>query len=520
MSFYPAKALFVIFCLAAVQAAAQLPAFTSVKATTGTRPHSGNALAVDSSGNSYVAGSFGFEGSPGTIDFGTTNLVGVGDTDGFVAKFNAAGTCQWARQIGGLYADDAYDIVMLANGTVLVTGEFTDTTAIGATNLVSNGGYDIFFAAFSPAGSLLWARAIGGTLDDFSVALAAGTDAVFTGSFSGDVDLGGGNVFSSPDDDALLFKLNSSGVIQWARSAGGPGLQLGSDVKIDAQGNVFWAGEFELEISFGATNLTSDGPNVFIAKYDANGNLLWTRKLGEGEAADLPRLALGADGRMLCSAVYFGPYAIAGEALPEGLDDVLLASFGPAGDKQWVTTFGGPELDVCTDVLIDSVGNSYLLGYFRGVMPIGDTNLSSTGNSDLFIAYCSAAGQIQWARQAGGIGPEFAHSGAMASPSELRLIGSFSGTTTFGNISVSSSDGLPKAFLAIMTIAPQLRITSQPPQVLLSWPASFTNFVLESTLSLSSPSWFEITQARAVVNGEFVVTNQISNPLQFFRLSD
>jgi len=218
--------------------------------------------------------------------------------------------------------------------------------------------------------------------------------------------------------------------------------------------------------------------------------------------------------------VYFGAYTIDGEDLPEGLDDVLLVSFGPAGDKQWISIFGGGELDVCTDVLIDSVGNAYLLGYFRGVMPIGDTNLSSAGSSDLFIAQCSSAGQIQWARRAGGIGPDFALSGALASPSEVRLAGSFSGTATFGNISVSSPDGLPKTFLAAMTTAPELRIRNEATHVLLSWPAGLTNFVLESTLSLSVPSWFEITQPRAVVNGEFVVTNQLSNSLQFFRLRD
>ena len=520
MSFYPIKVLPLLLCFAAWQAKAQLPAFTYIQTAGGTRPSAGNAVTVDAAGNSYVAGSFGFDESGGSINFGTTNLVSAGGGDGFVAKFNSAGVCQWARQIGGLSQDDAYDVVVDANGMVLVSGEFSGATSIGATNLVSNGGYDIFFAAFSGNGDLLWARAIGGALDDYSIALAANQsgETFFTGSFSGNINLGGGISFSSADEDGLLLKMNPNGAVQWARVAGGTGFQFGSDIKVDAHGSIFWGGEFDTGVSLNGTNLTTPGVNIFLAKYDPAGNLQWARKLGEGEIADLPRIALRQDGGFVCSAVYFGAYTIGNETLPDGSDDVLIASFDPTGEVAWVTTFGGAQLEVCTDLLSDAADDCYLVGHFRGTMPIGNTNLVSSGNADIFVAKCSRLGQLQWARKAGGLSPDVALGGVLAGPAELRFTGSFSGTAQFGNISVTSSDALAKEFLATMTLAPTLKINLQPDHALVSWPASLTNFVLETTSVLGSPSWSPVTTPPAVVNGEFVATNSLANPSQFFRL--
>jgi hypothetical protein len=503
-----------------LHAPAQVPSFTSVTAAGGTQQNAGNAIAVDSAGNSYIAGSFGFQNSGGTLNLATTNLVSLGNSDGFLAKFDAQGRCLWARQMAGPDKNDAYDVILRSDGTVLVTGEFVGTNAIGNTNLMSQGDFDIFLAAFNPGGDLLWARSIGGTLDDFAIALAAGPNgsAFFTGSFAGDINLGSGIAFSSADDDALLIKLDVSGNAQWARAAGGEGFQLGSDVKVDSQGNVFWAGEFETNVVFSSTNFSSPGFNVFLAMYDAAGTRLWTRKLGDGEHADLPRIALAGDGRLLCSAAYIGQYAIAGQGLPAGLNDVLLASFASSGALQWVRTFGGSEPDVCTDLLIDGEGGCWVLGHFRGTITIGSTNLTSTGSTDVFVARCNANGEPQYALKGGGVGADLAFSGTVGPAGEVRLAGSFSSTAQFGSISVSSSDLRPKMFIATVDQPPRLHITSTPGQVLLSWPGHFAGYTLESKTELSAPSWAPVGGQPVLVDGELVVTNETFDPARFFRL--
>lgn len=510
----------VILCFALWQAQAQVPTFTSVQSAGGTRPNSGNGLAIDASGNSYVAGSFGFAPFGGTLNLTTTNLTSAGDSDGFVAKFNPQGQCLWALQFAGTNANDAYDVIVRSDGSIVVAGEFVGTNRIGNTTLISHGGYDIFLAAFSSAGDLLWAQAIGGTNDEFALALAPvpGGDALFTGSFNGNISLGAGISFTSSDDDALLIKINSAGTVQWARTAGGRGFQLGSDVKVDAQGNVYWAGEFETNIVFGTTTLTSSGQNVFLAKYDSAGNRLSARKLGDGETAELPRIALGGDGTFFCSAAYNGDYAIAGQHLPIGRDDILLASFDSTDALRWVNTFGGPELETCTDILLDPFGATYLVGHYRGTMTVGNTNLTNSGAIDVFIVRCSPNGQFQGAIKAGGLGEDQAFAGAMTASGDLRLTGSFSGTAQFGSLSVTSPDGLPKMFVATAMPAPTLRITAFPTYVAVSWPARYANFFLQRSFDLEPSSWTVSPGFALLVNGEFVVTNAPSGPPQFFRL--
>ena len=525
MSFYPIKTSLVVLCVALWQAEAQVPTFTSLQAAGGTRANSGNGLAIDAAGNSYVAGSFGDEQFDGTIDFGPTNLVSAGKSDGFVAKFSPQGQCVWARQMAGADPDDAYDVVVRTDGSIVVLGEFVGTTRIGTTALISHGGYDLFLAAFSSVGDLLWAQAIGGTSDEFASGLAPAPDGgvLFTGNFAGSINLEGGIFFNSADEDALLIKFTAAGTVQWARTGGGNGFQLGSDVKVDSQGNIYWAGEFETNIIFGATTLTSSGFNVFLAKYDGAGNRLSARTLGDGEFAEFPRIALSPNGGVLCSAAYGGAYVVGGQQLPlpSGRDDVVVASFDAADMLRWVNTFGGFQIETVRDVLVDAFGGSYLVGHYRGNMSVGNTNLPNSGVSDdVFIIRCSAAGQVQGAIKAGGIGEDNAAAAAMTSTGELRLTGFFSGTAQFGSLSATSPDELHKVYLATALPAPTLRITGFPTHVVVSWPGRYINSVLQRSSTLAPSSWSSFPIAPALVNGEFVVTNQISGVPQFFRLRD
>jgi len=506
----------VILCLALWQAQAQVPTFTSLHTAGGTRINSGNGLAIDSAGNSYVAGSFGSQLFGGSIDLTTTNLVTTGETDGFVAKFNPQGQCLWARQFAGTNSNDAYDVIVRSDGSVLVAGEFVGTNRIGNTNLISHGGYDIFLAAFNSAGDLLWAQAIGGSGDDFAIALApaANGSAIFTGSFIGIINLGGGISFGSADDDALLIKLNAAGAVQWARTAGGSGFQIGSDIKVDAEGNVYWAGEFETNVVFGTTTFASPDLNVFLAKYDSAGNGISARKLGVGDFAELPRIALGSDGGFFCSAAYSGDYTIDGRVLPFGREDVLVASFDSADSLRWVNAFGGPQLETCTDILVDPYGAAYLIGHYNGTLIVGNTNLASSGSLDIFIVRCSSDGQFQGATKAGGLGEDQAFAGVMTPAGDIQLTGYFSGTAQFGSLSATSPDGLHKMFLATALPAPTLRITSFPTHVTVSWPGRYANYRLQGSFDLTS--WSPL--AATFVNGEWVFSQQPSPSPQFFRL--
>ncbi|MCB0744188.1 MAG: SBBP repeat-containing protein, partial [Ignavibacteriae bacterium] len=123
----------------------------------GTSSETVNSMAIDASGNSYVTGNF-----PWTADFDpsseTYNLTSAGITDIFIAKYAQNGSLVWAKRVGGTSYDSGLDIAVDGTQNIYITGYFNGTVDFdpdaGINNLISNGGYDIFFAKYLPDGSL------------------------------------------------------------------------------------------------------------------------------------------------------------------------------------------------------------------------------------------------------------------------------------------------------------------------------------------------------------------------------
>src|ERR1035437_7007801 len=137
----------------------------------------------------------------------------------------------------------------------------------------------------------------------------------------------------------------------WAKSGkqtAGAGFDECNSVSADASGNVFITGTFfSPTLTFGSITLTNVNPSgstsdVFIAKYDANGNVLWAKSVG-GEG------------------------------------------------------------DVCNSISADASGNVFITGWFScSSITFGSTTLTNTGGEDLFIAKYDAIGNVLWAKNAGG----------------------------------------------------------------------------------------------------------------------
>src|SRR5262245_3790518 len=94
------------FLVISVNVFAQAPAWSWVRGANGTGNESGSAVAGDAAGNAYVVGSF----VSSTIDFGTGVINNTGSSDGFLVKYNAAGTVQWVRTNSGSGADDFWTV--------------------------------------------------------------------------------------------------------------------------------------------------------------------------------------------------------------------------------------------------------------------------------------------------------------------------------------------------------------------------------------------------------------------------
>ena len=262
------------------------------------------SVATDSESNCFVLGEF-----RGVAGFGSTNLTALGGRDAFVAKFESDGTCAWVSQIGGSVSPRR---IAVSGSNVYVSGEFLDTSHFGAEALTSGGLEDIFLAKYQSDGSLAWVRQINGQRREQAFGLAVDTSGnafitgvfhTFTlsvGAFTLQRSNGGGG-------DFLLVKYDANGSVVWATRQGGDGADKGLAITVHPSGNLYVVGSFQDSSTYGPITFISAGDwDMFLAKFDSGGNLLWTRQSG-GIRRDEP-FDIGTDaiGNLYVAGVFDG----------------------------------------------------------------------------------------------------------------------------------------------------------------------------------------------------------------------
>lgn len=143
-----------------------------------------------------------------------SNFTAKGAEDVAVMKLSANGTFQWAKQIGGTDIDWCHDVAFDDNGNVFATGFFYNQCFFGDNTLMlqSKGIEDGYFTKFSPTGSVLWTKQIGGTSSDGLNLLKMYNNEIYLGGNAyGKVDLNpeAGEQFYTPNGtDSYIIKLS------------------------------------------------------------------------------------------------------------------------------------------------------------------------------------------------------------------------------------------------------------------------------------------------------------------------
>jgi hypothetical protein len=248
----------------------------------------GPGVAVDGSGNVYVAGMYASQ----TINFDPADgSEGLGHpahdsgivVDVFLSKFDSSGNFQWVRTWGGQGAEDAMGTVAVdGTNNVYVAGRSAsincDFNPGGTPDIhSSNGDLDAFVSKFDSSGTFQWAKTWGGSGGDEATGLAVdGAGHVYTaGRFHNTVDFNPGsgvdNHTSNGQYDISLSQFDSSGNFNWAKTWGGSGDDI-SGVTVDGSGNVYAAGGFVGLVDFdpgsGVDNHTAiGGSDAFLSMF-------------------------------------------------------------------------------------------------------------------------------------------------------------------------------------------------------------------------------------------------------------
>lgn len=186
--------------------------------------------------------------------------------------------------------------------------------------------------------------------------------------------------------------------------AGSGGEDQAKAVVTDDAGNHYVTGFFTGIISFGGGNtFTSAGSDIFIAKYNHSGTLLWARHVTcNGSDAGMD-LALDENGMLYATGWFSGVASFQTGSSPlvlsaTGLQDIFVAKFDPfTGDALWAVKAGGNQEDAGYSLTAFG-GGVYLAGSFEGNANFDGTALSTSGGSDGFLARLNAnTGAFDWA---------------------------------------------------------------------------------------------------------------------------
>ncbi len=362
----------------------------------------------------------------------------------------------WATQSGGTGTDYARGVSALADGSIIITGEFSGSATFGATTLTSSAGsVDSFTAKVNADGSYAWAIKGGGDGNAVAsgVSVLADGSSIITGYFYGTATFGATTLTSTGFYDTFTAKVNADGSYAWAIRGGGTGNDAAHGVSALADGSSIIAGEFSGTATFGDTTLTSSAGSVdsFTAKVNADGSYAWAIKAG-GTGTD-HAFASGVsalpDGSSIITGFFYGTATFGATTLTSDGSggDTFTAKVNANGSYAWATQSGGSDYAVASGVSALPDGSSIITGFFNGTATFGATTLTSDGSYDSFTAKVNANGSYAWATKGGGDGNAYARGVSVLADGSSIITGQFSSTATFGATTLIST-GINDVFTA------------------------------------------------------------------------
>ena len=344
----------------------------------------GHDLALDSLGNIYLTGSFQV-----MAFFGSTQILANGNKDIFLAKYDNNGNLFWVKNFGGFFDDAGNSIVTTEGGYSWLAGSMQGIATFQDSTIISYGGDDAFLARFNPNGELQWVKHAGGTSEDFAYAVTIdiAEDAIITGRFQSTAQFGSTSLISSGNNDIFLAKYDPIGNLKWVHKAGGTGNDLSRAVKTDYSQNIYLGGSIEGNANFGTLNATSQGlKDAFVAKYSKDGYPQWIRTIGGTGIDNSKDLDVDALGNTYIAGTFRNNITLGRKTLTSiGSSDIYVAKYNTSGYLVWSQQAGGIGADSAMAIALRYDKNLALGGSFSNEAAFGGFSLISQGGDDAFL---------------------------------------------------------------------------------------------------------------------------------------
>lgn len=344
-------------------------------------------LAVDDAGNVF----FTLQ-TVGPLDLGTGPL-GSRTGDMLLASVDNAGTLRWARHLGVIGSAGGPHLAVAPGGELLLGTSYSLATPLG-TSLPPGDTSDLLVARLRNTGEVLAARAFHGLSFDAVLDVAADSagNAHVAAMFTSTIDTGLGPHASVDGADVLLFSLDRAlATTRYSVAVGGLGIDVPRAIAVDDADNVYVAGEFQSSLPFASGRVTSAGNyDVWVARASNAGVVQWARSFGGPTDQFTTGIAVDRRGNVVLGGRTSGAFSAGSGALvASGPADGLLLRLSASGALLDASTYGGPGTDHVLAVAVSPDNATLLGGSFSGSTTLQGSSFTSAGLLDGFVARSS-----------------------------------------------------------------------------------------------------------------------------------
>ncbi len=432
--------LSLFFSFAALSTVAQMPVLNWVKGFEENNVwnpsiySNGRTVGVDDLGNVYSAGLFSysvdFDPGPGvyTMVGGSPSQYGI-----FISKLDANGNFVWVGQVPTLVEFGQIELKVDGAGNVYLASDLRNPADMdpgpGVLMMSPTGFRDAFVIKLNTNGELVWAKQFGGPGDtgpqSTMLELDRAGNIIIGGTFNNTVDFDPGpgvfNLTSPGHIKSFLVKLSNNGDLVWARifgyspqSSHFAGI---TDIKCDAQNNIFLTGTFAGTIDFdpgtGTYNQSISAGGAgdgYICKLDADCNFSWVKTFGQHGSNNHHMRPYGIDidgeGNIITAGFFIGDFDFdprpGVHIIYSNPYDCFILKLNRQGEFVWVKVIGNAlDSDTGNDVVVDAANNIYTIGSFGKVVdfdPGPGTHVITSPEYDVpVLVKLSATGDFTYA---------------------------------------------------------------------------------------------------------------------------
>lgn len=398
----------ILMCSFSTLALAQ-PNYKWIKTITGPTFDEAFSLALGIDGHAHIAGTFS-----DSVRVDTTLMLGIGNYDGFTARFDTSGKAVDFDTYGGYSLDEVSCIVADNKGNYYVAGAFEDQAMVGGQMIEALEPFDVdmFIAKFDRSGILLWVKVFGapGYSEPSPFIAVDSLGMVYlAGGFGKTAKFDTKQISSAGNTDIFVCKLSANGDVVWVRSAGSGQSDMALSVGVSPNGDrVYATGYFNGTVNFPVGHslvALLNEQDFFVWALTANGETQWAKKIGTQRKDKVISGFADSEGRFLTTGAMFGKTTFDTQMLSANSDlyeDAFVCRFTKNGDIDLVRNYGGELTETGRAIYADSRGAMYVVGTFDSTAVLGGTTVTTHGGDDIFFMRLWPNGDVEWVKSAGG----------------------------------------------------------------------------------------------------------------------